>query len=47
MYPKTNQIEKLLLTQDISFYNFVSQGKTVIEGVDDAEEFKITDVRIL
>ncbi|XP_074040831.1 myosin heavy chain isoform X37 [Leptinotarsa decemlineata] len=35
--------EKCLLSNDIYDYNFVSQGKTVIPGVDDAEEFSLTD----
>lgn len=38
-------LEKLLLSNDIKDYHFVSQGKTVIEGVDDKAEMLITDVR--
>lgn len=36
--------EKLLLNDDITNYYFVSQGKTSIPGVDDKEEFIMTDV---
>ncbi|XP_075588361.1 myosin heavy chain isoform X7 [Dermatophagoides farinae] len=35
--------EKLLLSNDIKDYYFVSQGKTVIEGVDDKAEMMVTD----
>ncbi|RWS13676.1 myosin heavy chain: muscle-like protein, partial [Dinothrombium tinctorium] len=35
--------EKLLLTNDIRQYHFVSQGKVEIPGVDDKEEFLVTD----
>lgn len=35
-----------MLTQDIHEYPFVSQGKTDIPGVDDNEEFRLTDVSI-
>ncbi|GAV07913.1 hypothetical protein RvY_17692-2 [Ramazzottius varieornatus] len=34
--------EKLLLTEDISAYHFVAQGKTTVEGMDDAKEMKET-----
>lgn len=44
---KKQQTEKLLLSNDIKDYYFVSQGKTVIEGVDDKAEMLITDVRLL
>lgn len=43
---KMKFIEKLLLDEDIYKYHFVSQGKVTIPGVDDAEEAKLTDVRI-
>lgn len=33
-----------LLTNDVTYYNFVSQGKTEIPSVDDGEELSITDV---
>lgn len=33
-----------LLSNDVMDYNIVSQGKTVIPGVDDGEEMKLTDV---
>lgn len=33
-----------LLSDDIYEYNFVSQGKISIAGVDDAEEMSLTDV---
>lgn len=36
--------EKLLLDKDIKKYHFVSQGKTEIPGLDDGEEFLVTDV---
>lgn len=32
-------------SEDIYDYTFVSQGKTTIPGVDDAEEMGICDVR--
>ncbi|XP_022251923.1 myosin heavy chain, muscle-like [Limulus polyphemus] len=35
--------EKLLLSDDIYEYHFISQGKTDIPGVDDAEEMRLTD----
>lgn len=38
-------IDKCWLSNDIYDYNFVSQGKTIIPGVDDAEEMHICDVR--
>ena len=40
-------IEKLLLSNDIHDYYFVSQGKTDIPNVDDAEEMRLTDVSSL
>lgn len=40
-------IEKLLLSNDIHDYFFVSQGKTDIPNVDDAEEMRLTDVSSL
>lgn len=36
--------EKCLLSNNVNDYYFVSQGKTSIPGVDDSEEFRITDV---
>lgn len=33
-----------LLSNDIMDYHIVAQGKTVIAGVDDGEEMKLTDV---
>jgi myosin heavy chain 6/7 len=33
------------LSNDIMDYHVVSQGKTTIPGVDDAEEMQLTDVR--
>lgn len=36
-----------LLSNNVNDYHFVSQGKTSIPGVDDGEEFKITDVSLL
>ncbi|CAG2103666.1 unnamed protein product, partial [Medioppia subpectinata] len=35
--------EECVLSNEILDYNFVSQGKTTIPGVDDAQEFKDTD----
>lgn len=35
-----------MLEKDIKKYHFVSQGKTEIAGLDDAEEHLITDVSI-
>ncbi|XP_013793699.1 myosin heavy chain, muscle-like, partial [Limulus polyphemus] len=35
--------EKLLLSNDIYDYHFVSQGKTDIPNVDDGEEMRLTD----
>lgn len=37
-------VEKCLLSNKISDYYFVSQGKTTIPGLDDGEEMLITDV---
>lgn len=39
--------DKCLLSNNINDYYFVSQGKTSIPGVDDSEEFRITDVSAL
>lgn len=33
-----------LLSNDVMDYNIVSQGKTIIPGVDDGEEMRLTDV---
>lgn len=45
--PNLNALaEKLLLDEDIYKYHFVSQGKITIDGMDDCEEAKLTDVRI-
>lgn len=33
-----------LLSNDIMDYHIVSQGKTIIPGVDDGEEMRLTDV---
>lgn len=41
---KLTWTEKLLLDKDIKKYHFVSQGKTEIPGLDDGEEFLVTDV---
>lgn len=37
-------VEICYLSNDVNDYNIVSQGKTVIPGVDDGEEMKLTDV---
>jgi hypothetical protein len=34
-----------MLSEDIHDYYYVSQGKTTIPGMDDGEEFQLTDVR--
>ena len=34
--------EKILLTEDIKNYHFVAQGKTTVDGMDDAKEMKDT-----
>ncbi|KAF8792402.1 Myosin heavy chain like protein [Argiope bruennichi] len=41
-----NLKEKLLLSDDIHDYHFVSQGKIDIPGVDDAEEMQLTDFNL-
>lgn len=41
-----NNSETLLLDEDIYKYHFVSQGKITIDGMDDLEEAKLTDVSI-
>jgi len=35
--------EKLLLSQDVKYYHFVSQGDLTVVGMDDKEEMGITD----
>lgn len=37
--------ESCLLSNDINDYHVVAQGKTTIPGVNDGEEFELTDVR--
>lgn len=37
-------IASCLLGNNINSYHYVSQGKTVIPGVNDGEEFLLTDV---
>lgn len=39
------KIEYCILSNNIYDYHVVSQGKTTIPSVDDAEEFEMTDVR--
>lgn len=34
-----------MLSEDIHDYYYVAQGKTSIPGMDDGEEFSLTDVR--
>lgn len=36
-----------LFSNDIKDYHYVSQGKTEIPGVDDAEEARLSDVSVL
>lgn len=36
--------DMLLLTTDPYDYHFCSQGRTTVEGMDDAEELRLTDV---
>jgi hypothetical protein len=38
-------VEKCILSNNILDYHIVSQGKTTIPSVDDAEEMTFTDVR--
>lgn len=38
-----NLRKSLLLTQELKYYHFCSQAELTIDGVDDKEEFKITD----
>lgn len=49
MYPRiTNwllNIELCMLSENIQDYYYVAQGKTTIPGMDDGEEFQLTDVR--
>lgn len=33
-----------LLSNNVTDYNFIAQGKTTIPNVDDAEECRLTDV---
>lgn len=42
--PARSLAEKLLLSNNVNDYHFVSQGKTSIPGLDDGEEFLVTDV---
>lgn len=48
-HPQTTQTldsqDKCLLSNNILDYHVVSQGKTTIPSVDDAEEMNVTDVR--
>jgi myosin heavy subunit len=39
-----HSIEFCLLSNNIQEYHYVSQGKTTIPNVDDAEEMRLTDV---
>ncbi len=36
--------EKLILDHDVRYYHFVSQAEVIIDGMDDVEEMKNTDV---
>ncbi|PAA89248.1 hypothetical protein BOX15_Mlig007848g1 [Macrostomum lignano] len=38
--------DKLLVTSDPALYSFINQGELSIDGVDDAEEMKLTDEAI-
>ncbi|GBP36662.1 Myosin heavy chain, muscle [Eumeta japonica] len=42
----TDDSQICMLSKDIMDYNIVSQGKTVIPGVDDGEEMHVTDVSL-
>ena len=44
MFLRLLPVGMCLLSNDIHDYFFVSQGKTEIPGVDDAEEMRLTDV---
>ena len=37
--------EKLLVDPNPAQYSFINQGELTIDGVDDTEEFTLTDVR--
>ncbi|VDK34666.1 unnamed protein product, partial [Dibothriocephalus latus] len=39
-------LDKLLVSPDPALYSFINQGELTIDGVDDAEEMKITDEAI-
>lgn len=41
-----SQTEMCLLSNDVTEYHFVSQGKTTIPNVDDGEELLVTDVSV-
>ena len=36
--------DRMNLVKDIYAYHYVSQGKTTVNGIDDDEEMKMTDV---
>ena len=39
--------EKLLVKGDAGLFSFINQGELTIDGVNDAEEMRLTDVRLL
>lgn len=40
------RVEKTLLSSRISEYPTITQGKTRIPGINDGEEFELTDVSV-
>lgn len=38
--------ERLELPNELRYYHFVSQAELTIDGVDDSEEMKLTDVSL-
>lgn len=39
-------LEKILVQEDPGMYHFINQGCLTVDGMDDPEEMKITDVCI-
>ena len=37
----------MLISPDPGLYSFVNQGHLVVDGIDDVEEMKLTDVSLL
>lgn len=47
MYINNFVVEYCILTSRISDYPLISQGKTRIPGVNDGDDFELTDVSVL